>query len=296
VGLRRLHDGRDSTAATLLVPNGSRPTDLVLKVHKDFAGQSAPPAARARREFEVLCRLQGVFLGESGLGVPRPLHVAHDAVLMQACGGTRLDELVRRARWSGGDQRALLAASMRRTGAWLQTLQRATHREGTGAPEALDRLVARARADLRPAGGQGRPALPAGLDSRIDGLARAAGTAGAPLVGRHGDFWPGNVFVDDGRVHVIDFEGFGEGLPAEDVADFLVSVDLLHAYPGLAGARASLRAAFLEGYGRERLDPALYRLCRMAAALRTLRRAPQATRGPLGAWRRRVLMRMASEG
>ena len=65
--------------------------------------------------------------------------------------------------------------------------------------------------------------------------------------GHHGDYWPGNVFLDDARVTVIDFEGYRPGLPLEDVAYFLIELELL--MPRHARHLPALRVAFLDGYG-----------------------------------------------
>jgi len=292
VGLRRVHDGRDSTVALLIVPNGSAPGEVAFKVHKAFAGQSAPPADRARRELEVLRRLHGAFAGESGMGVPRPLLVADDAVIMEACAGIPLDGMAREVRWRDARaSRTTLGPSVNRAGAWLRVFQRATTRAQPAA-DRLDRLLTAARADLRACPDAGVRAAVKELERRIDDVAREARPALGPVVGRHGDFRPGNVLVDEDRVRVIDFEGFGEGLPAEDVADFLLQLELLHGWPGLARAAACLRAAFLEGYGRDRLDPRLYRLCRLASAIRELRRSAERDHGWPSRWHRRALRRL----
>jgi Ser/Thr protein kinase RdoA (MazF antagonist) len=67
------------------------------------------------------------------------------------------------------------------------------------------------------------------------------------VTGHHGDFWPGNVFLDDARVEVIDFEGFRDGLPMEDVAYFLLQLELL--LPRHRRHLGKLRDAFVAGYG-----------------------------------------------
>jgi tRNA A-37 threonylcarbamoyl transferase component Bud32 len=66
--------------------------------------------------------------------------------------------------------------------------------------------------------------------------------------GQHGDFWPGNVYIDQDGVQVIDFEGYREGLPWEDPAYFLVHLELFFAWPGLRGRFEKASAAFLDGY------------------------------------------------
>jgi glycosyltransferase involved in cell wall biosynthesis/Ser/Thr protein kinase RdoA (MazF antagonist) len=288
LGLRRVSEGRDAAVAELLVSNGARPRGVVLKVHRTFAGESAPPAERARREFDALARLQSAFAGRRGIGVPRPLELDGDALLMEPGRGERLDALLRATRWSADPARAAaVATAVRRAGLWLRLFHRATAREAPAAG-ALERLVAGARADLESAAA-GAPGSPWArrVALSIDLLARRAAEQARRLVGLHGDFWPGNVLVSDDEVQVIDLEGFGESLPAEELAGFVVQLELYCCYPGLAAARASLRAAFLAGYG-ERPDPATYDLCRLAAGLRALRR-PAAGRGVGEWWRRRAL-------
>src|SRR4029450_1622686 len=66
-------------------------------------------------------------------------------------------------------------------------------------------------------------------------------------VGRQGDFWPGNVFAGEDRVEVIDFEGYGAGLPYEDAAYFLLQLELFYAYPGVRRQLAGPARAFLDG-------------------------------------------------
>ncbi len=61
------------------------------------------------------------------------------------------------------------------------------------------------------------------------------------MTGVHGDFWPGNVFIADDLVEVIDFEGTREGLPYEDVAYFLVQLDQF--FPGRSCKRSSSGSA-----------------------------------------------------
>jgi glycosyltransferase involved in cell wall biosynthesis/aminoglycoside phosphotransferase len=296
IGVRRVHEGRDCMAAELLVPNGTGPREVVLKVHKAFAGESSPPPERTRREFETLCRLQGVFATKRGLGVPRALHLhaEHAALLMDACAGAPLDKLLREARWRGEATRRDAVEAVGRAGEWLRLLHASTARDEPGS-RAVEEVAAGARADLGGCVG----VLPAGLARRLaDRIAILADEARpwAPtLVGRHGDFWPGNVYVTRDRVQVIDFEGFGDGLAAEDVAGFLVQLELFYAYPGLAATRATLHAAFLDAYGRERVEAASYALCRVASALRALRHSPGRARGPHVSLRRRAIRRLLAQ-
>ena len=62
----------------------------------------------------------------------------------------------------------------------------------------------------------------------------------------HGDFWPGNVLVNDqGKLTMVDWEMVRRGCGATDVGQFAAEAHLLDRFRGGKG----LRAAFLRGYG-----------------------------------------------
>ncbi|KAL9136122.1 MAG: hypothetical protein Q9175_002673 [Cornicularia normoerica] len=68
----------------------------------------------------------------------------------------------------------------------------------------------------------------------------------------HGDFWPGNVLInDEGRSTIVDWEMVRRGCGATDVGQFAAEAHLLDRFRGGRG----LRAAFLKGYrGTGELD------------------------------------------
>lgn len=68
---------------------------------------------------------------------------------------------------------------------------------------------------------------------------------------RHGDYWPGNVFVDGHRVEVIDLEGSRPGRLGDDAAYFLEHARRYFRYPGLGRRFRALEAAFLAGFRGE---------------------------------------------
>lgn len=323
VGVRRVHGGRDSWVAELLLGSGDElragdripderapwPREVVLKVHRSRPGASRPATDRARTEFDVLRDLAapartagGDGAGRHGsgrdvpLGAPRPLHLDEPSatLLMTRCDGDSLLELLRASRWRPGrGAPGRLASAVCATGRWLRAFQEGTRTPGSAAA-ALDRTtldalesVDRIRGDaLDP--GDARAAM-----ERILAL-RSEADPGSIRVLRHGDFWPGNVRVsDDGGVAVLDFEGAAPGHPLEDPAYFEVHLTLYLAYPGLQARRGALREAFLDGYG----DPAVaatpaFDLCRRSAAARLLEEPEED--GPLpapGAWfRKRTLL------
>lgn len=91
----------------------------------------------------------------------------------------------------------------------------------------------------------------------------------------HGDFWPGNVFVSDDAVTVVDFEGARPGDPLDDLAYFLVHTELFFP-PPLRQRFRRLRARFLDAYfeGGERHDEEVARA--ETAAARALERRLEA--------------------
>jgi hypothetical protein len=88
-------------------------------------------------------------------------------------------------------------------------------------------------------------------------------------------------------VRALDFEGFGPGLPWEDAAYFLVQAELLFDYPLIRRRFATLRRAFLSGYGlpAPEDDPA-WAAFRAGAALQVAART--AVTPPRAGGRRRV--------
>ena len=263
-GVRRIHRRTDSLVIEALAPG---PQDLVVKVQRSRPGESRPPGERARHEHQALDLLHRRFAKDPGFAVPRPLGLLEDeaAVVMERCPGTGLDEIIRRERWAGGPRVA--SEAVRRAGRWLRLFQGHTRSGEEGEP-ALAALLAGAAADL--AACRKTMRLPRDLEFRLDRLAGRISPAGH-LVGHHGDFWPGNLFLSERQVQAIDFEGFREGLRWEDAAYFLVHLQPFFAWPGLRGRGEQAAAAFLEGWLEgDALDRSALDLCLMAKALQVL--------------------------
>lgn len=271
-GVRRLHRRMDSLVIEALAPG---PRDVVIKVQRSRPGESRPARERARHEHEVLSCLHHRFEAEPGFGVPRPLRLVEEeaAVVLERCPGLSLDEIVRRERAVAGER---LDGALRQAGRWLRLFQRHTHRDGLREKDteaALDALLARAAADLAACRRARRlpEALARDLEDRLGRLRLRLGPL--RVVGQHGDFWPGNVYVAEMGVQVIDFEGFREGLPWEDAAYFLVHLAPFFAWPGLRGRGERAAAAFLDGWrDGEAFDPSGLELGRIAKALQVLAR------------------------
>jgi glycosyltransferase involved in cell wall biosynthesis/aminoglycoside phosphotransferase (APT) family kinase protein len=264
-GVRRIHRRMDSQVIEVLAPG---PRDLVVKVQKSRPGESRPPRERARHEHEALDLLHRRFAADPGFGVPRPLGLLEEeaAVVMERCQGAGLDELIRRERSASGPEWEALTVAIRRAGGWLRLFQRHTPSSGDSGP-ALEALLARASADL--AACRRTMRLPRDLEARLERLAGKVGPIS--LVGHHGDFWPGNLCVDEKCVQVIDFEGFREGLPWEDAAYFLVHLQPFFAWPGLRSRGEQAAAAFLEGWLEgNALDRSALDFCLLAKSLQVL--------------------------
>ncbi len=322
IGIRGVREGRDSRVVELVIAGEAGPVERVLKTHRTRPGESAPAAERARREFETLCRLHDAFeagapsredavrptpaapislngrgcgpfvgLGATRLrpGVPRPLVLDEEraTILMERCPGAPLDALIRSLRGTRDrTDRQTLVSAIRAAGRWLDAFHRRTARGGDAGP-LFDALVETAAADLAVSRVLRGAAARSALD-RLRRLREAVDPAAQRVVGQHGDFWPGNIFVGADAVHVIDFEGHRPGLAYEDVACFLVQLRPFLAFPAARGRAGELQAAFLDAYvDGGRADPASLALCLAAKALAALARDREAgLRGP-GEWRRR---------
>jgi glycosyltransferase involved in cell wall biosynthesis/O-antigen ligase/aminoglycoside phosphotransferase (APT) family kinase protein len=291
IGLRRLQERRDSRIAQVIVPNGAAPHELVLKTHKSRPGESRPAVERARREFEILRTLSRAPV--NGSGVPRPLYLdADDAcVVMEACSGEPLDVLIRGCRLARDRSvQADLVSAVRRAGRWLRHFQEPGAETGSPVP-ALNRLVETAREHLDRCRGELPASTGSAVRAQLDGLKTRLAPASLRLTRVHCDFWPGNIFVDDDVVEVIDFEGATEGLPYEDVAYFLVQLELFFPGPVLHRRFNSLAGGFLAGYlpADHGFDWAAYELCRIGSALQILGSTPYPAHSLPDRWRRRTL-------
>jgi colanic acid/amylovoran biosynthesis glycosyltransferase len=297
IGVRRVHERRDSRVVELLLPREGHSRATILKMHRSRDGESRPAAERGRHEYEVLEKLWADAVGAgSACGVPEPLELESisGSVLMEQCSGETLDSLIRKGRSSRDPRQiAALLGAITATGHWLQQFQSMTPR-GDAPDEALSRVVARARQDLHTARRGGRISLADAIRirKRLRHLARAVQPRA--VTGHHGDFWPGNVFVSEHGVQVIDFEGFRTGLPEEDTAWFLVHLNLSFAYPGFATRRRRTVEAFLEGAEPHDVDS--LELCMRATALALLARSVGAAQGPGGMMRGQALRAIAVTG
>jgi glycosyltransferase involved in cell wall biosynthesis/aminoglycoside phosphotransferase (APT) family kinase protein len=276
LGLETCHLGRDSQVHQILAPGRPAPHRFVAKRHLNRPGQSAPASHRARHEHQVLERLARPLKEGMVLSVPRPLGLqAEEGLLtMEVCTGEPLDQILRRARWRRGATWKQALLGMEQAGANLRDLQERTAGEASG-PEEVAAWWEKVRADLARA----RPLLGEELHLQAQTLLDGAGQSGKPvadpnpadIVGRHGDYWPGNLLVDGERCTVLDFEGFGPGLWGEDPAYFLLQAGRFFDYPILKGRFPTLEGAFLRGYSRNGMEEdSTWPLFRLGALVQVL--------------------------
>lgn len=246
---------------------------VILKQHRPEADAARSAGTRAYYEHDVLVSLRAAMTGE--YSVPRPLLVdkALGAIVIDKACGRALDESIREGKRTEEGARALVPL-VARAGTWLRLMQHHT-RSAEDARPLLERIVERAQTDL---------ATISSTDWLIrrrrkdiaNALRRLGQRVRSGVAGHHGDYWPGNIFLDEQRVEVIDFEGYRLGLPVEDAAYFLVQIALL--MPRHGRRVAPLCEAFLDAYfeGGARDEDAL-RLFTLTKTLHVLSRPPGAS-------------------
>jgi hypothetical protein len=278
----RLDERIDSNIAELLVPGGegAEARHLIFKAQKHREGESRPPAERAAHEYAVLEMLSG---GEGALAVPRPIALEGSSIVMERAGGERLDQIVRASR---SVLSAEAEAAVEAAGEWLRRFQQKVAARGESR-ELAEGIADRARQNAAAAG----IATPE-LEKTISRLCREA--AKTPVVGHHGDFWPGNIFFDGRTATVIDFEGFRESLRWDDAAYFLVHLKFWFVLPTTASRYELLHQRFLASFAPDGVDAGALEFHLRAKALELL--ATGRFEGLRGAIRRRVLLRAATRG
>jgi Ser/Thr protein kinase RdoA (MazF antagonist) len=219
---------------------------------------------------------------------------ASAALILEHARGKSLELIIREGRNRGLLNPHYMA--VHRAGIWLAKMQNRTRSAADGR-HVLSALVVLALRDLELASAADREMRThrASTADLLRTLESRVAARPCPLVGSHGDYWPGNIFVDANRVEVIDFEGYREGLPFEDVGQFVVHLDLYLSYPLMANMRRRLRAAFLDSYAAFGgfVDEDALQLFTLTTALQLLARVRHPTRGPIREyWRRRVLRKV----
>ncbi len=221
-------------------------------VRVEHAGQARSKAIligkiRSRRFGNEACRLQeqiwnAGFASDSadGFSVPEPIGVLPDLRIW----------LQRKVRGVVAHQ-ALAApggeAVARRIAGGIHKLHRAgvpTERQHLIADELriLDECLARVAA--------GRPDWAGRLRVLLAGCHRLASSLPAPrLCGIHRDFYPAQVIVEPGRLHLIDFDLYCQGDPALDAGNFLAHLmEESLRERGELTALAPVEQAFLERF------------------------------------------------
>lgn len=258
VGVRRIHESADSYIAEVTISDGSGKREVIVRQH---CGPSpAAATATARHEFEVLSTLAQEPPDDPRFAMPALLMYdePNAAIVVERADGTSLAGILR----IGGTR---AAQALRQSGMWLRSFQRHTLGSREDRPHLVTGVVLLALQDVDLAAAADRTILRHRLNivHRLRELEGAVASLDASVTGHHGNFVPENVFIGSGRVQVVAFSGYREGLPLEDVAAMLLHVRLR------GGDGERMRRAFLDGYA-EPVDAQALELFTLTGALHWL--------------------------
>jgi colanic acid/amylovoran biosynthesis glycosyltransferase len=271
VGVRRVHDRTDAFVAEVTISDGVAKRDVIVRQPaSDY--EDVSPLECARHEFEVISTLSqtlGQHEGERTAGgtrytVPRLLMFdePNAALVVERADGRSLAAIVNAPRRGAGD-------ALRKAGTWLRLMQQHTA-DGEGR-NILTAIVYLALRDLNLAAAAERSLAREHehIVERIQELESRISEHRVTAVGQHGDYRPDNIFIGVNRVDVTSFGSFREGLPLEDVAQFLLDLELR---TGSGRRMVKLRESFLAGYGAayDDLDRDALRLFTITKALHML--------------------------
>lgn len=278
LGVRRVHERGDSYLAEVTINDGVTTRDVIVRQHCDTS--ESDPRERARTEFEVLTTLRQSLrdrdfgdLTATAAACSVPKLVMFDepnaAIVFERADGTSVAGIM-----NDGLTRAngRLGPALRKAGTWLRVMQERTATEGDGrhiltavvllALRDVD-LVAAADRTLRRRRGA--------ILERLQQLEAILSNRPLNVTGHHGHYAPENIFIGSRTIDVVDFGGYRDGLPLEDVAEMLIHLELR------AGIRSepysAMRRAFFDGYGTEAaLDEESLQLFTLTRALQMLAR------------------------
>jgi aminoglycoside phosphotransferase (APT) family kinase protein len=221
-------DPNAKVTVLLFPPGAARPAYVAKVPTTDGAARSV------EREAARLAEIGARPLGPVAATIPQVVataeHLGRPVLVMTALPGQSM--LAAYHSWRHTARREAVAADFAAAGGWLAGLQQAT--AGTGHARLAQLLDGVAESFGRRFAGQ--PGAEADL-AELGGLAGRLAGHRTPASVVHGDFWPGNLLVDRGRVlGVIDWEAARPaGSPAGDLARFATSYSLYldrHTRPG----------------------------------------------------------------
>jgi hypothetical protein len=207
---------------------------LILKVARSLQHQ-----LKLQQEYNCLRQVSAFpFIADS---VPRPIAMldlhGHTIVAETFLPGLPLTLLLRRQKRIHPHD---VAKDLIRAQQWLESLQQVSgleHADWSG--EVLDKLL---YANLEMRSSNFRCDLSAEI-RKFDGLS-------VPLTASHGDFWPGNLLINEDRVGVIDWESFRiKGSPLHD--SFLFITTYARSYPWLGWKWMTKEDAFHKAFLEE---------------------------------------------
>lgn len=249
--------------------NGSE--RIALKVYRASKCGLQGAQGLARREFDHLQFVYGVFQKKKLNGVPRPVGDFTEAcaVVTEKFSGLPLQSLIMKAALLPGCAHfGTLEAAAHKTGEWLRSFHRAT----AEIPEPFnpDLLLQELEKLCLSCKGEGLDdvAIRTILSGTSLILSRARKSLPASAV--LNDFTPLNVIVGDQGIGICDYLRMSLRGPSFcDVAQFLAAVEALEKYPFCNRAiTAQVQDEFLGSYGVSAADQAILRVLKMRALLR----------------------------
>ncbi len=256
ISLQPLHAAAGHDSAVYEVRVDGIQQAFILKQHQPRE-VTAHAEHCAQREHGILKHLARELLRYSSrFRVPQVLAFFPEShsLLLEACPGETFERQLRWARLGYGRcGTAMILRGASACGEWLGAFHTIACQQEKAFAEIQGEIKQAFECDLQ-------ACARLGLENKIVSRAskhfsaqfQAAVTAAPELTSHHGDFGPHNIFLAPDRITAIDFEGFRTGFPGEDLADFLVLLNLLPFYHADVSLRRSLRRAFLEGYVRQR--------------------------------------------
>lgn len=271
LGIRRIYERRDSFLADVTITDGVSRREVLVKKHLERSGEPRLASIRAQHEHEMMLRMRSEMMFSvthrgTVYTVPRVLLFDEDrsTLVLARARGQSIASILRRARGVAGSIRRA-APAMRRAGMWLQFLHDQTRTNGDGRA-AFSSIMREAERDLALAAAVNWPVRQVHdvILARLQALESEFAGREWSVVAHHGDYAPSNIFIGESTVDVVGFDDSREGLPAEDIAHFLLHLRFASRH------HAELAQYFLEGYGA--VDAEELKIFTLARALQLLAR------------------------